>query len=60
MSQKETVLSTIKSTLSSAQQKEILTNGQMFDKDMEIRKLKNEICDFKSKLEILTDEVIVS
>ena len=29
----------------------------MFDKDMEIRKLKSEINDFKSKFEIATEEV---
>ena len=29
----------------------------VFDKDMEIRKLKIEIADLKGKLEILTDEI---
>lgn len=58
MTQKEMALNNMKSTLSSIHSKEILANGHVFDKDMEIRKLKNEIQDLKSKLEILTNEVI--
>jgi hypothetical protein len=57
LSQKETALSTIKATLSSVHNKELQANGQVFDKDMEIRKLKIEIADLKGKLEILTDEI---
>lgn len=32
-------------------------NSQVFDKDMEIRKYKNEIADFKTKFDIFTEEV---
>ncbi|RNA32210.1 golgin subfamily B member 1-like isoform X1 [Brachionus plicatilis] len=58
LSQKETVISTIKSDLSSAQNKELLASGQIYDKDMEIRKLKSELCEEKSKTSYLNEEIV--
>ena len=34
-----------------------MANGQVFDKDMEIRKYKNDINELKSKSDILVEEV---
>lgn len=57
MSQKETVISTIKSDLSSAQNKELMASGQIFDKDMEIRRLKSELSEEKSRNGFLNEQV---
>ena len=32
-------------------------NGQVYDKETEIRKLKNELLDYKSKFDLLNDDV---
>ncbi len=34
-------------------------NGQVYDKETEIRKLKNELLDYKSKFDLLNDDVIL-
>ena len=47
----------MKMTLSSIHSKEIVASNQVFDKDTEIRRLKNELCDFRNKTEVLTEEV---
>ncbi len=57
LAQKETALNTIKTTLASIHNKEIMANNQVFDKEMEIRKYRNEISDLKNRIELLSDEV---
>ncbi len=47
----------MKSTLSSIHNKEILANNTVFDKDMEIRRLKNELNDYRNKTEMFTEEL---
>ncbi len=34
-------------------------NGQVYDKETEIRKLKNELLDYKSKFDLLNDDVTI-
>jgi len=55
--QKEIALSTIKSTLTSAHNKEIVSSGQIFEKDMEIRRLKNDLNELKSHLDVAKEDV---
>ena len=54
---KEDAIGSISTTLTSIHTKELMANGQVFDKDMEIRKFKNDINELKSKSDILVEEV---
>jgi hypothetical protein len=55
---KEDALGSLSTTITSIHNKELKANIQVFDKDMEIRKYKNEMTDLKNKLDILSEEVM--
>jgi len=51
MSHKDNIINAFKSNLT------VSNNNKEFEKEIEIRHLKNEINDLKSKIEILNDDV---
>ena len=55
---KEDAIGSLATTITSIHNKELKANNQVFDKDMEIRKYKNEIIDLKDKLDMLSEEVL--
>jgi hypothetical protein len=57
LTEKENAINAMKTTLSSIHNKEIMANNTVFDKDMEIRRLKNELNEYRNKTEMFTEEV---
>lgn len=56
---KEDAIGSLSTAITSIHSKELKANNQVFDKDMEIRKYKNEIIDLKDKIDLLSEEVLI-